>query len=168
MKIVLLLVAIVLLFMLAIFWHKTLWVPPGGETFLNICVCKDTKCLVMIQAWGSSASGSLLWNQLFISSLSHAPHSPRCSVWFFVGLGFFEAGHFLRQLAARLLEWCSHQQWAVGRWGDQEHLQAVLPPNALYHETTAQVIILLSALPLISRISTGKTGHARKIKGCDD
>lgn len=116
----------------------------------------------------------------WVSPLKSAVHSQflprtmlsaRCGVWFFTGFPFFwELGHFFRKLAARLLEWSPHQQQAVGRQGEQEHLQAILPPSALYHEmkTTAQVIILLSALPLMSRISTRKTGHTRKIKGRDD
>lgn len=84
--------------------------------------------------------------------------------WFFL-----KPGHFLRQLAARWLQWSPpRREQAVGRGGEQEHLQVVLPPNAPYHEMTAQVIILLSALPLISWVSTRKTGHTRKIKGRDD
>lgn len=94
MKILLLPVAIVLLSMLATFWHKIQCVLSGAETLLNTCVCKDTKCLVMIQAWGGSASESLPWNQLFIPSLPYAPHIPGYSVLFSVGLGFFKAGAF--------------------------------------------------------------------------
>lgn len=36
---------------------------------------------------------------------------------------FLKLGHFLKQLAAGLLEWSPHQKQEVGRQGGQEHLQ---------------------------------------------